>query len=95
MKNTIGLCSVCQEVAGVHPHTNNRSICDGCDKPVATIEYFNWDGSTKITLSDSKWPVWFKDAPYARTLNDKLTELADKGYQFDDQTGMEVVPGIF
>lgn len=95
MKNTVGLCSVCQGVTGVHPHTSNRSICNDCDKPVATIEYFNQDGSTKITLSDKSEPLWFEGDHYEHELNDSLKQLTEQGYQFDDQTGMEVVPGIF
>lgn len=94
-KNTIGLCTKCREVTGVHPYADNRSICNDCDR-TATIHYHNRDGSTRISLSDKPdAPLWFEGGHYDQALNDALQALTIDGYNFDDQTDFEVVAGVF
>ena len=95
MSNTIGICGKCQQVTGVHPDEAFISICNECDR-TATIEYFNRDGSVKLSLSDKPdAPLWFEGGHYEQALNDALRELAAQGYNFDDRTGFKTVSGIF
>lgn len=95
MKNRIGICNKCQLVTGVHPDATGWAVCNDCDR-TATVEYFNRDGSTRISLSDKPdAPLWFEGGHYEQALNDALRELAVDGYNFDDRTGFEVVSGVF